>query len=59
VIPRDPGGDSLFVFGLDVSKMILKKVLLLVVSLMDNCDSYKSHNAKHMFYGYNGSSFCH
>ena len=46
MIPWDPGGDSLFMFGLDISKTILKQVLLLVVSLMDNCDSSKSHNCK-------------
>jgi len=46
VIPWDPGGDSLFMFGLVISKTILKQVLLLVVSLMDNCDSSKSHNCK-------------
>ena len=46
MIPWDPGGDSLFMFGLVISKTILKQVLLLVVSLMDNCDSSKSHNCK-------------
>jgi len=46
VIPWDPGGDSLFVFGFDISKTVLKQELLLVVSLMDNCDSSKSHNCK-------------